>query len=151
MSATLERFGHCRCQELDFAEQRRNQTVTIPSTDDRWAMQSHAAVLTRMPPVTWPNEARPLRSASRSKTKSVSGLLPNPVARQTIEHVSRAEAVFVEPFTLAMGRKQMSQIEFECRITWFQAAIAWWDAQTRALIELHNSGVFRLSFVEEVA
>ena len=43
------------------------------------------------------------------------------------------------------------KIEFECRITWFQAAIAWWDAQTRALIELHNSGVFRLSFVEEVA
>ena len=57
----------------------------------------------------------------------------------------------VEPFTLAMGRKQMSQIEFECRMTWFQAAIAWWDAQTRALIKLYNSGVFRLSFVEEVA
>ena len=57
----------------------------------------------------------------------------------------------VEPFTLAMGRKQMTQNEFECRITWFQAAIAWWDAQTRALIELHHSGVFRLSFVEEVA
>jgi len=151
MSATLEEFGHCRCQELDFAEQRRNQTVTIPSTDDRWAMQSHAAVLTRMPPVTWPNEARPLRSASRSKTRSVSGFLPKPVARQTIEHVSRAEAVFVELFTLAIGRKQTSQIEFECRMTWFQAAIAWWDAQTRALIEPHNSGVFRLSFVEEVA
>jgi hypothetical protein len=72
------------------------------------------------------------------------------VARQTIEHVSRAEAVFVELFTLAMGRKQMSQIEFGCRMTWFQAAIAWWDARTRVLIELHNSGVFRLSFVEEV-
>jgi hypothetical protein len=116
-------------------------------------MQSHAAVVTRMPPVTWPNEARPLRSASRSKTRSVLflGFLPDPVARQTIEHVFRAESVFVEPFTLAMGRKQVSQIEFECRITWFQAAIAWWDARTRALIELHNSGVFRLSFVEEVA
>ena len=73
------------------------------------------------------------------------------MAQQTIEHVSRAEALFVEASTLATGRKQMSQIEFECRITWFQAAIAWWDAQTRAFIELHNSGVFRLSFVEEVA
>ena len=45
----------------------------------------------------------------------------------------------------------MSQIELECRMTWFHAAIAWWDAQTRALIEFNNSGVFRLSFVEEVA
>jgi hypothetical protein len=47
----------------------------------------------------------PLRSASRSKTRSVLflGFLPDPVARQTIEHVSRAEAVFVELFTLAMG------------------------------------------------
>jgi hypothetical protein len=33
----------------------------------------------------------------------------------------------------------MSQIEFECRMTWFQAAIAWWDVQTRALIELHHT------------
>jgi hypothetical protein len=61
------------------------------------------------------------------------------VARQTIEDVSRAEAVFVEPFTLAMGRTQMSQIEFECRMTWFQAAIAWRDAQTRALIEVQTA------------